>query len=430
MESLLISLVTMAAVILIVNKRAGSPRDRDVVSLDAAESGFSITSESKEHKSCVKATGAIPVILIAILLFLFAAVRYRAIFASGSVSRQPVGDGLIGIYGAIPLPQSLWLAQNLSGDTEILFRQGLAQLYNFNQIEARRNFAAALESDGKCWMCVWGIAHSHGSTVNAPMSEQSCNLGRLSIERISAHDQELAALPRLLLKAQQRRYSCCAQSGNWTRQGGVMACEQAYATAMADIIDAFPNNADMLCQYADSLLNLIPWDYYKVIGSLRALVPVAQQAHNAVAKGLEIDPLNLLCLHLAIHIYEPSSSPEHGEVVADTLASLTVASKLGHLIHMPSHIYDRIGRYEDSINCNKLAIKCNEAYISIGLVPYVPEHNKAMLVASALNSGSLGISLRYSRSCQESDPRSGLTLTSSFAAQKARLNYSFNANKI
>ena len=329
----------------------------------------------------------------------------------------PSTAALIGAYGDLPAVD--WGGYPAKQSSHRLFSQGLYQLYNFNQLEARRNFEAALVFDNSCALCHWGIAHSYGSTVNRAMSEQECRLGWNAVQAADLEVRNYSLLQRTLLTAQRQRYMCCKPgSPSWSGRDHHFSCEKAYAAAMTAAKGSFPEDSNVLSLYADSVINLSPWDYYVMeAGTLRLDVPY-QKALIAVQDALARDPTNMLALHLMIHILEPGPLVALAEEAADTLSRVTSNTELGHLRHMPAHVYNRIGRYSDSITSNEAAIRSNVHYALLCLVPYVPEHNKALLVSSALLSGRLKSALKYSNTCTESDPRSGYTLTQSFPAQK------------
>lgn len=423
-------LVVAISLALVVHRRSPTAEERmHDEHLDAAESG--ISTPARNHDQAGQRKGpctylryiciAVFVLFVLVCAFLASAHGTLELF-SATISRPvsaghpPFGLELIEAYGSLPVTR--WLDQEeLLPESRALFNQGLAQLYNFNQIEARRSFESALFVDDRCLMCHWGIAHSYGSTVNGPMSEEDCWRGLHSIDSIQGSVSSLPSLQRLLVAAQRERYSCCnATGGAW--EDRIYQCEKSYASAMSLAIKNNPHDPHVLCQFADTQLNLIPWDYYHGSNDAKILKPIAQRALSAVLDGLFIDPQHILCLHLAIHIYEPSNTPQDGEFAADALARAVQRTQLGHLLHMPSHIYARIGRYEDSIACNERAISSNNMYTSRRLAPYVPDHNQAMLVASAMAAAQVQPALKYSKSCFHSDPMSGYSLTSSFPAQK------------
>lgn len=423
---MLSSLTAVIGLVFVVHKRPGNSSPREPVLPSTNKETASVDGNEEKYSHITKVVAHIVLVSFLVVLLLSAAAfsisrSFDVSPFSSKGSASPSGPDLVGLYGSIPSPMWSSVQLKLSPVAEALFSQGVAQLYNFNQLEARRNFLASVSIDSRCVMCHWGMAHSFGSTVNAAMSEVECRLGLRAIREVSLDESNVLLLTRLqqlLIEAQYQRYKCCSESVRiWTSRADVIACEESYAAAMTKVRNEYAQDPTVLALYADALLNLTPWDYYTDNGTFKVLVPLAQQALEAVTAALLLDCNNLLALHLAIHIYEAGNNPAEGEAAADTLLKLAAPTKLGHLLHMPSHICARIGRQADSIEVNQRAIEANEFYRSISLVPYVPEHNKAMLVASALDVGNMELSLQYSKPSLQSDFKSGVSLTSSFPAQ-------------
>ena len=166
------------------------------------------------------------------------------------------------------------------------------------------------------------------------------------------------------------------------------ALDRAYADAMREVVARFPDDLDIATLYAEALMDLSPWDYWAEggktpKGGMDDLVPTLESVFAA-------DPNHIGAIHLYIHAVEASDRPERAEPYADRLAAMQLSA--GHLVHMPSHIYFRLGRYADSLEANKAAVAADEAYLAQvetqGIYPgfYYP-HNIHFVLVSAQMAG-------------------------------------------
>jgi tetratricopeptide (TPR) repeat protein len=261
------------------------------------------------------------------------------------------------------------------------FDQGLRLTYAFNHAEAQRAFRMAQKLDPACAMCYWGEALVLGPNINAPMVPEA-NAPALDVIRKakkvfhSASDKE-----RALIAALARRYSDDPKANR-------AALDTAYAKAMGRVRTRFPADAEIAVLYAEALMVLSPWDYWEDSG---------QRPKGRTAKIIKIlervlakDPDHPGAIHYYIHMVEASNRPERAVPYAKRLGALMPGA--GHLVHMPSHIYYRIGRYLDSLAANRAAIAADEAYLARvpaqGIYPqvYYP-HAIHMLLVSAQMAG-------------------------------------------
>lgn len=261
------------------------------------------------------------------------------------------------------------------------FDQGLRLAYGFNHWEARRSFRAAQALDPNCAMCFWGEALVLGPNINWPMEE-------------SAREPALAALrdaERLAPQATEKEQALIAALGQ--RYSADPAAERAtlnlaYADAMQGVEARYPDDLDIATLYAESLMDLTPWDYWADAGAS----PKGRTADlvATLERVLAADPDHFGAIHFYIHTVEASDRPQRGEPYADRLAALKLST--GHLVHMPSHIYYRVGRYKDSLEVNRAAVAVDEAYLAQveaeGIYPggYYP-HNIHFLLVSAQMAG-------------------------------------------
>lgn len=231
------------------------------------------------------------------------------------------------------------------------FNQGMTLTYGFNHAEAARSFKEAARLDPQCAMCWWGAALVLGPNINLPMSETDMpEAYTTSRKAVEALDKE-TPVERALVEALTKRY---AENGTADRA----ALDLAYANAMREVAQKFPDDADVLALFAESLLDLSPWDYYQADGKPKATTVEAVQAVEAAQK---LNSNHLGALHYLIHSVE-ASEPKRAEAAADRL--LHLAPGAGHLVHMPAHIYLRVGRYHDAVLSNLEATAADKAYIT------------------------------------------------------------------
>lgn len=233
------------------------------------------------------------------------------------------------------------------------FRQGFALLYAFNHWEAIRAFKKAQELDPNCAICFWGEAIALGPNINAPMDEGSGALALLAIQKASALKEGADTRERALIEAAEKRYSADTSVSRAQQ-------DQQYADAMAVVHAAFPDDQDIATLYAEAIMDTSPWDYWaRDYSSPHPHIKVAIDTINDV---LSANPEHYGAIHLFIHLYEASTRAQEAAVHADKLAGLAPGS--GHLVHMPGHIYFRIGRYLDSLDTNIKAATVDELYLS------------------------------------------------------------------
>jgi len=265
------------------------------------------------------------------------------------------------------------------------FDQGLRLAWNFNHAEAQRAFKKAQTLDPSCAMCYWGEAYVLGPNINVPMDPKASEPAAAA----AAKAKELAgkASPReqALIAAVVARYSTDPRLER-------PMLDEAYASAMASAAAKFPDDLDILALYAESLMDRSPWNYWEVDGQRprEVVAPLVQ----TIEKVLQKDPNHVGAIHLYIHAVEASADAKRAEPFADKLAKL--APNAGHLVHMPAHIYYRLGRYKDSLSINQSAVKVDEGYIKQfapqGVYPLgYYSHNLHFVMISAQMSGEAEI---------------------------------------
>ena len=261
------------------------------------------------------------------------------------------------------------------------FDQGLRLAYAFNHLEAQRAFRMAQKLDPKCALCFWGEALVLGPNINAPMEPSAAGPAWAAVSKANALAKHANAKEQALIEALSKRY---AKSPEVDRE----RLDQAYAAAMGGLARRFPGDDDIAVLYAESLMDLSPWDYWEDGGRK----PKGRTAEilKVLEEVLANDPDHPGAIHYYIHMVEASDRPERAAPYAERLAGLMPGA--GHLVHMPGHLYYRLGRYLDAIKANRAAIEVDEAYLKeTGAEGIYAEgyylHNIHFLVVSAQMAG-------------------------------------------
>ncbi len=280
---------------------------------------------------------------------------------------------------------------------QIFFDQGLKLVYAFNHAEGHRSFMEASRLDPGSAMAFWGQAFALGPNINDPLPDDE---RKIKINEAMAKATALAssATPKekALIEALGSRYSA-----DLTKS--IDELNMAYMNAMAKVVIKFPDDADVQVLYADAVMNTVPWNYWDANGNPS---PNIERAKAALERAMEIDPDNPGAHHFYIHMVE-LPMPDLAVPSADKLGSLMPGA--GHMVHMPSHIYIRVGRYEDAVKVNQTAILADEDYISQcyaqGLYPlaYYP-HNIHFLWSASSLLGSSEIAIDAAKKTAEKVP--------------------------
>jgi tetratricopeptide (TPR) repeat protein len=273
-----------------------------------------------------------------------------------------------------------------SEEAQAYFDQGLTFVYGFDHFEARRSFEHAARLDPACAMCHWGVALALGPHINAPMPPEAAPEAYAAVRRARELSPDVTARERAYIDALAQRYEA---EGREDRS----ELDAAYADAMRELWAADPDDLDAATLYAEALMNLVPWNYWDAYGEPRAeTVEIVATLEHV----LERDPYHPGANHHYIHAVEASPHPERAEGAADRLVELDI--QIGHMIHMPAHIYARIGRWHDASAANERAIAADRAYLGAyeaeGMVPllYHP-HNVHFLSWTAGVEGRRDLAL-------------------------------------
>jgi len=238
-----------------------------------------------------------------------------------------------------------------SPKAQAYFDQGLRLAFAFNHAEAQRAFQAAQKLDPQCALCFWGEALILGPNINVPMAPEAAAPAWAALQRAVALKKDLPPREKALVEALQMRYLPNPPADRAPLDAG-------YADAMKRVAGSFP--ADDLIQtlHAEAAMDTQPWDYWEAGGTKpkgRAADIVA-----ALEAVLKRNPDHAGAIHLYIHAVEASTTPERALSAARRLAALMPGA--GHIVHMPSHIYYRVGLYRESLELNRRAMAVDEAY--------------------------------------------------------------------
>lgn len=261
------------------------------------------------------------------------------------------------------------------------FDQGLRLAYGFNHAEAASAFRMAQQIDPACAMCYWGEALVLGPNINMPMDAEAVAPTLAASNKALALMKQASPREQALIQALATRYS---NDPNAERTD----LDVAYADAMRKVAARYPDDQNIAVMFAEALMNISPWDYWEA-GGARPKGNTAELVAT-LEKVLKANPNHPGAIHYYIHTVEASTNPQRAEPYAERLGELMPGA--GHLVHMPSHIYFRVGRYKDSLEANKRAVAVDEAYIAernpTGTYPmaYYP-HNVHFVLVSAQMAG-------------------------------------------
>jgi tetratricopeptide (TPR) repeat protein len=267
----------------------------------------------------------------------------------------------------------------LSRDAQLFMNQGLNLAYGFNHAEAGRSFREAARLDPDLAMAYWGQALVLGPNINAVMAPEDEPKALELAQKAVSLKSNASPREQAYIEALAKRYTGKPEDR--------AAADKAFAEAMREVAKAFPDDLDAQALYAEAMMDLRPWGYWMPDGEPHE---GTSEIVSIIESVLERNSHHPLALHLYIHLIEPTETPEKAEIAADRLLSLMPGA--GHMVHMPSHIYQRIGRYEDAARSNELASLADEDYITQcqaqGLYPmgYYP-HNIHFLWFAATMDG-------------------------------------------
>jgi len=267
------------------------------------------------------------------------------------------------------------------------FDQGLRLLFGFNHKEAIRSFRSAAQLDPNCAMAQWGIAYAYGPHVNKPMDTNDTAAAWEALQLAVFAKAKASEKEQAYITALEKRYQ---PEHNDDRK----ALDKAFAEAMRELSKQYPDDLDAQVLFAESLMDTMPWDYWT---HDRTPKPETEEILGALRFVMARDPNHPGANHFYIHAVEAGPHPEDGLPAADRLREY--APNAGHLVHMPGHIYVRVGQYHDAVLANERAVKADRNYIrqcrALGFYPgaYYP-HNLHFLWWAQLFEGRSKDALR------------------------------------
>jgi tetratricopeptide (TPR) repeat protein len=296
---------------------------------------------------------------------------------AGESARSGVDSGAVILEG---LGSHHHAITTSSPEAQRFFDQGLSLAYGFNHEEAKRSFLRGAELDSTCAMCWWGVALVLGPNINAAM-DTSVNAEAFGAAgRAEALAPRASEAERAYIAAIRTRYAATAPTNR-------AALDSAYASAMRGVADAYPDDDDAATLFAQAQMELSPWVYWNADKSPR---PGTTELLDALDRAMRRNPNNPGACHLYIHAVE-AAYPNRAVACAERLAALMPAA--GHVVHMPAHIYLRVGRWEDAIVANEHAVHVDETYIAdrgatgFYTIAYYP-HNYHFLAFAATMAGT------------------------------------------
>lgn len=297
--------------------------------------------------------------------------------------------------GAVALPdlgEHQRVVTTQSAEAQAFFNQGLALTYGFNHDEAARSYAKAGSLDPSCAMCWWGAAYTMGPNYNMPMLADRAAAAWDALQRAQQAAAGASPVEQALVAALAKRY----KGPEYVDPVAMQPFNQAYADAMRDVAKQFPEDMDVQVLFAEALMNLNPWKLWTPAGDPE---PGTEEIVATLESVLAEMPEHPGANHYYIHAIEASKQPEKGEPAADRLGSLVPGA--GHVVHMPAHIYQRVGRYADASEANRRAIEADQRYLDTveppGYYEFYLAHNYGFLAYSASMEGRSAESIEASR---------------------------------
>ncbi|MGH8086604.1 MAG: hypothetical protein ACREPV_15260 [Lysobacter sp.] len=264
------------------------------------------------------------------------------------------------------------------------FDQALMLTYGFNHDAAERSFLRATQLDPDCAMCWWGAALVLGPHVNAAMDPENNARAWERLQKARALAPNSSEREQAVIEALSARY---AENPPQDRR----PLDVAYADATRVLMQSRPDDLDAATFHAEALMDLQPWDYYDADRQPKGHTEeIVATLESVIARA----PEHAGALHLYVHAVEASADPQRGVVAADRLRDLVPGS--GHLVHMPAHIYARVGRWHDAVVANERAIAADDAYLAVcssnvgGVYPlgYVPHNHHFLWFAASMAGNS------------------------------------------
>ena len=283
-----------------------------------------------------------------------------------------------------------------SARAQLFINQAMMLVYGFNHAEAARSFREAARLDPDCAMAYWGMALILGPNINMAMAPEAEPKAYELIQKAIALKKNATEKEQAYIDALATRYTGAENSDRNT-------LDHAYAEAIRELHKRYPHDLDAATLYAEAVMDLRPWNYWT---RDKQPYPETREVLRVLEHVLKRNPNHPGAIHLYIHAVE-YARPELAEAGAERLWKL--APGAGHLVHMPSHIFRRIGRYNDASKSNQDAVAADEDYITQcraqGVYPlaYYP-HNIHFLWDSATMEGRSHTAIEAARKAASKIP--------------------------
>lgn len=270
------------------------------------------------------------------------------------------------------------------------FDQAVTLAWGFNHAEAARSFREAARIEPGMAMAHWGLAWVLGPNINANMDDANVAEAYAEARKALELAEGVSDRERALIRAMAERYPPEPVEDR-------SPYDAAYAEAMKEAAQEHGDDPDVLALYAEAVMDTHPWDYWDIEGGP---MPWTPGILDALETAISLDTDHVGANHLYIHAVEASPQPERGLPSADRLGGLVPG--IGHLVHMPSHIYIRTARYNDAVRANERAIEADKKYMAKDHVPSLYtrayySHNFHFLSSAAALEGRSELALDTAR---------------------------------
>ena len=291
-------------------------------------------------------------------------------WARGARLFEGLGDFHRGVTTSSPLAQQY-------------FDQGMRFVWAFNHDEATRSFAKAAQLDPACAACYWGVALTVGPNYNLPaMEDVRAGVAAEALQRAQEQAPHASAVEQGLIAALATRYP----SGQTVGPANLESVSRAYAAAMRELAQRFPHDLDVQTLCAEAAMNVHAWKLWTADGQpAEGTLEIESRLESVLHEAPGHPGAN----HYYIHAMEASAHPEKARAAAERLPGMMPAA--GHLEHMPAHIFQRVGRYEDAAEANRKGAAADLAYFAKATPPdyyaMYTAHNDHFLAFSAAMAG-------------------------------------------
>ena len=291
-----------------------------------------------------------------------------------------------------------------SREAQKYFDQGLTFAFSFNHDEAIRSFTEAARLDPQLAAAWWGVALCNGPHINNPaMDEEHSKAAWEALQKAQGLASTATPEERALIEALGARYADPSKGKVPMEPPERAPLDKTYADAMAKVHAQFPRDNDIATLYAESLMDLRPWDLWDIDGSPRPETPAIVSTLEGV---LAADRNHPGANHLYIHAVEASPHPERGVPAAQRLKTLVPSA--GHMVHMPAHIWARVGKWDEAGAANRQAIAADAAYRKLspnqGFYHIYMAHNHQFLAFGCMMQGRSDEAIASARAMRERIP--------------------------